>query len=122
MGGHSNCYTEADQLTSMGPWRCGIGDCGTQTADVEALIHHQTDEHADHECRVCGTVVPDGYLAIRHAFEAHTRAEYVRAYDATSEAVRRRERIKDSIETEIDIDSVMADLDDTDASNPDVTG
>ena len=102
----------------MVPWRCGIGDCETQTDDVEALIRHQTDEHAAHECRVCGTVVPDGYLAIRHAFEAHTRAEYVRAYDATSEAVRRREQIKATIETKIDIDSVIADLDDINAPNP----
>ena len=106
----------------MVPWRCGIDDCGKQTVDVEALIRHQTDEHANHECRVCGTVVPDGYLAIRHAFEEHTRAEYVRAYDATSEAVRRREQLKDNVENEIDIDSVMADLADTDASDLDAPG
>jgi len=106
----------------MVPWRCGIEDCGKQTVDVEALIRHQTDEHDNHECRVCGTVVPDGYLAIRHAFEEHTRAEYVRAYDATSEAVRRREQLKANVENEIDIDSVMADLEDTDASDLDAPG
>jgi hypothetical protein len=95
----------------MVPWRCGIEDCGKQTVDVEALIRHQTDEHDNHECRVCGTVVPDGYLAIRHAFEEHTRAEYVRAYDADSAAVRRREELKDQIEAEADLQSVVAKLD-----------
>ena len=95
----------------MNPWRCGIDDCGTQTETVEELIHHQTTEHQKHECQICGTIVPDGYFAIRHAFEEHTRAEYVRAYDADSAAVRRREELKDQIEAEADLQSVVAKLD-----------
>ena len=95
----------------MSPWRCGIDDCGTQTETVEELIHHQTTEHQKHECQICGTIVPDGYFAIRHAFEEHTRAEYVRAYDADSAAVRRREKLKDQIEAEADLQSVVAKLD-----------
>jgi DNA repair exonuclease SbcCD ATPase subunit len=95
----------------MSPWRCGIDGCGTQTETVEELIHHQTTQHTKHECQVCGTIVPDGYFAIRHAFEEHTRAEYVRAYDADSEAVRRREAIKTQIESEADLEAVIADLD-----------
>ncbi|TQQ83420.1 hypothetical protein EGH24_01090 [Halonotius terrestris] len=95
----------------MAPWHCGIDDCGTETDAVEELIHHQTTEHAKHECQVCGTIVPDGYFAIRHAVEEHTRAEYVRAYDADSEAVRRREELKEKIEAEADLESVVADLD-----------
>ena len=95
----------------MSPWRCGIDDCGTQTESVKELIQHQTTEHQKHECQICGTIVPDGYFAIRHAFEEHTRAEYVRAYDADSAAVRRREELKDQIEAEADLQSVVAKLD-----------
>jgi len=95
----------------MSPWRCGIDGCETETDAVEELIHHQTTAHEKHECQVCGTIVPDGYFAIRHAFEDHTRAEYVRAYDADSEAVRRREELKEKIEAEADLESVVAELD-----------
>ncbi|ERH06749.1 MAG: hypothetical protein J07HN4v3_02373 [Halonotius sp. J07HN4] len=95
----------------MTSWRCGIDNCGTQTESVEELIHHQTTEHEKHECQICGTIVPDGYFAIRHAFEEHTRAEYVRVYDADSVAVRRREELKTQIESEADLQSVVAKLD-----------
>lgn len=94
----------------MTPWRCGINGCGHETDSVEALITHQTTEHTKHECQVCGTIVPDGYFAIRHAVEEHTRAEYVRAYDADSAAVRHREEIKEQVETEADLEAVVADL------------
>jgi hypothetical protein len=83
----------------MSGWRCGIGDCKQGFEDVESLIIHQTTEHDKHECQVCGTLIPDGYFAIRHVFDEHTRAQYVRAYDADSAAVRRREEIQaDSLE------------------------
>ncbi|SFL03005.1 hypothetical protein SAMN04487950_2048 [Halogranum rubrum] len=91
----------------MSLWRCGIGDCDAGFRDVESTIVHQTNEHERHECKVCGTVVPEGYFAIRHAFDEHTRAEYVRAYDADSSAVREREAIKDEIEAAVDLEAVV---------------
>ncbi|PSQ28092.1 hypothetical protein BRD03_04365 [Halobacteriales archaeon QS_9_68_17] len=88
-------------------WQCGIGGCGEQFGDAEQAIVHQTNEHERRECKVCGVVVPDGYLGIRHAFDEHTRAEYVRAYGADSEAVRQREQIKETIEREADLQRVV---------------
>jgi DNA repair exonuclease SbcCD ATPase subunit len=94
----------------MARWKCGIDGCDARFEDVEAAIIHQSTEHERHECKVCGTIVPEGYFAIRHAFEEHTRAEYVRAYDADSSAVRLRERVKDQIEGEADLEHVVAEL------------
>jgi hypothetical protein len=89
------------------PWECGIDDCGAVFEDPEDAIVHQTTDHERRECKVCGTVVPDGYLAIRHAFNDHTRAEYVRAYGASAEEVREREDIRDELETQADLNSVV---------------
>jgi hypothetical protein len=69
----------------------------------EALIAHQVDDHEYHECQVCGEIVPAGFFAIQHAFDEHTRAEFVRHYDGDSDAVRWRERIKDTIEGSVDL-------------------
>ena len=91
----------------MSRWGCGIGDCESTFENAEDAIVHQTTEHERHECLVCGTVVPEGYFAIRHAFDEHTRAEYVRAYDATSDDVRVREKVKDSIEAAADLQRVF---------------
>jgi hypothetical protein len=91
-------------------WECGIGGCGRAFETVEDAILHQTNDHERHECKVCGTIVPDGYLAIRHAFEEHTRAEYVRAYGASSEEVREREEIKGEIEEVADLQSIAEKL------------
>jgi transcription initiation factor TFIIIB Brf1 subunit/transcription initiation factor TFIIB len=88
-------------------WQCGIDGCGEQFGDAEQAIVHQTNEHERRECQVCGTIVPDGYFAIRHAFDEHTRAEYVRAYGADSEAVRQREQLKETIEREADLQRVV---------------
>ncbi|AUX08852.1 zinc finger C2H2-type domain protein [Halalkaliarchaeum desulfuricum] len=93
-------------------WNCGIDGCGAGFDTVEDAIVHQTTEHQRHECNVCGTIVPEGYFAIRHAFEEHTRAEYVRAYDADSTAVRLREQVKEQIESEADLQQVVERLDD----------
>jgi len=95
----------------MPRWMCGIDGCDAAFDDVESAIVHQTDDHQRHECKVCGTIVPDGYFAIRHAFDEHTRAEFVRAYDADSAAVRRREEIKREIEAEVDLQRVVDELD-----------
>lgn len=96
----------------MARWTCGIeGD--TATFDrVEDLMVHQASEHDRVECKVCGAVVPDGYFAIRHAFDEHSRAEYVRAYEASAAEVRRREKIKEEIEEVADIREVVDRLDD----------
>lgn len=94
----------------MSRWTCGIDGCEASFDDVESTIIHQTTDHQRHECKVCGTIVPDGYFAIRHAFDEHTRAEYVRAYDADSSAVRVREEIKDEVEETADLQSVVSEL------------
>lgn len=94
----------------MSLWACGIDGCDERFDDVEAAITHQTTEHDRHECKVCGTVVPEGYFAIRHAFEEHTRAEFIRAYDGDSDAVREREQIKDQIEEAADLQTVVEEL------------
>lgn len=87
----------------MTGWECGIEDCGAAFGDVESLLAHQTSEHERHECQVCGTVVPDGFFAIRHVFGEHTRAQFVRAYDADSDDIRLRETVKERIENEVDV-------------------
>lgn len=83
-------------------WECAIEDCNAGFASAEELIAHQRDEHADHECRICGTTVPDGYPAISHAFGEHTRAQYVRAYNADARAIRLREAVLERVESALD--------------------
>ncbi len=96
----------------MAPWECDIkGDDNEPFERVEDLIVHQARDHNRVECKVCGTVVPDGYFAIKHAFDEHSRAEYVRAYDATAADVREREKIKDIVEEHADIREVIERLD-----------
>ncbi len=87
----------------MARWECAIEGDGATFDRVEDLIVHQATEHDRIECKVCGAVVPDGYFAIRHAFEEHSRAEYVRAYDASAADVRRRENIKETVEDTADL-------------------
>lgn len=96
----------------MSRWTCGIDGCAASFDDVESTIIHQTTDHQRHECKVCGTIIPDGYFAIRHAFDEHTRAEYVRAYEADSSAVRVREEIKDEIENTADLQAIVSQLKD----------
>ena len=94
----------------MTGWNCGIAGCERSFDGPESVIVHQTTEHQRHECKVCGTIVPEGYFAIRHAFDEHTRAEYVRAYDADSREVRAREAIKEDVEENADLQSVVQQL------------
>lgn len=91
----------------MSPWACGIDSCEETFDAPEPTILHQTTEHDRITCEVCGDSVPEGYFAIRHAFEEHSRAEYVRAYGASAEEVRRRESLKDRIESEADLNLVI---------------
>ncbi|MCL9815324.1 DUF7565 family protein [Natronocalculus amylovorans] len=91
----------------MSQWRCAIGDCNRMFDDGESLVLHQAREHERHQCQVCNTITYDGYIAIRHAFDEHTRAEYVRAYEADSKAVRERERVKEIVEKEVNLRAVF---------------
>jgi hypothetical protein len=91
----------------MASWECAIEGDEAAFDRVEDLIVHQATDHDRIECKVCGAVVPDGYFAIRHAFDEHSRAEYVRAYDATAADVRRRENVKEDIEQAADIREVV---------------
>jgi hypothetical protein len=91
----------------MARWECAIEGDDAAFDRVEDLIVHQATEHDRIECMVCGAVVPDGYFAIRHAFEEHSRAEYVRAYDASAADVRRRESVKEAIEEVADVREVV---------------
>ncbi|WP_227376127.1 DUF7565 family protein [Haladaptatus halobius] len=95
----------------MPAWECDIDGCGERFDSVEDAIVHQTSEHERRECKVCGSVVPDGYFAIRHTFDEHSRAEYVCAYDADSNDVRTRERIRDEIEETANLQRVVERLD-----------
>lgn len=95
----------------MSAWECAIEDCEETFEDVEDAIVHQVTDHQRTECQICGSVVPDGYFAIRHAFEEHSRADYVRSYGANSDDVRYRERIKESIESAVDLQEVVNRLD-----------
>ena len=78
----------------MSPWQCAIRGCGTHFADAEDVLVHQATEHDPHVCEICSAEVPEGYFAIRHALEEHSRAEYVRAYDAGPDDIRERETIR----------------------------
>ena len=102
----------------MARWACAIDggesvDCvdtfgGEETFDrIEDLLVHQATEHERIECAVCGALLPDGYFAIRHMFEDHSRREYVRAYEASPEDVRRREEIRQTVEAEADLAAVV---------------
>jgi len=91
----------------MTRWACGIaGD--DQTFDrVEDLVVHQATDHDRVECALCGALVPDGYFAIRHAFEDHSREAYRRAYDLDTEGVLRREETLDAVETAADLGEIL---------------
>ncbi len=93
----------------MERWACGIEGCGRGFEAVEPLIRHQATDHPECECKVCGETVPAGYPAIHHAFEEHTRAEYVRAYNADSDEIRLRENLIDRISETIDLASLLGD-------------
>jgi len=88
-------------------WTCAIDGCGRESERAEDLLVHQATEHERHQCAVCGTVLPDGYFAIRHAFQEHTRAEYVRAYDADAEDIRHRESVLEAVESTANVDEVV---------------
>jgi hypothetical protein len=91
----------------MTRWQCGIAGDEETFNRVEDLVVHQASDHDRVECGVCGALVPDGYLALRHVFADHSRRAYVRAYEADSGAVRRREEIVETVENEADLQEVI---------------
>jgi predicted nucleic acid-binding Zn-ribbon protein len=88
-------------------WECAIGDCEYATEDAEELLVHQVTGHERHRCAICGTTVPDGYFAIRHAFSEHSRAEYLRNYEADTDDIRHRETVRRELEAEADVEAVV---------------
>lgn len=92
-------------------WTCAIEGCGLTTESVEDLLVHQATDHERVECGVCGALVPDGYFAIRHALGQHSRADYVRAYDADADDVRAREEVLAAVEETADVDGVVQRVD-----------
>lgn len=88
-------------------WECAIAGCEYTTDDAEELLVHQANTHERHRCAICGTTVPDGYFAIRHAFSEHSRAEYLRNYEADTDDIRLRETVVEEIEATADIEAVV---------------
>lgn len=88
-------------------WECAIEECRHREERVEDLLVHQATAHERHACEVCGAVVPDGYFAIRHVFEEHGRAAYVRAYGADTAEIREREEIREAVVAEADLQGVI---------------
>lgn len=95
----------------MGAWICGIAECDGRFEQPADLIRHQTADHQSVDCQVCGKSVAEGFFGIRHAFSEHNRAEYVRAYEADSAAVREREELLDLIEAHVDVSALRSELD-----------
>lgn len=94
----------------MTPWACGIEGCQDRFDTAEHLIRHQVADHPSCECAVCGERYPAGFIAIRHTFDEHTRADYVRAYDADSDDIRHREQVKELVEREVDVDGLLSQI------------
>ncbi len=90
----------------MSDWLCAIRGCMATFEDAESLVAHQVDDHEHHECQVCGEIVPEGFFAIEHVFENHSRAEFVRHYEADADAIRWRESIKDTVEGTVDVSAM----------------
>ena len=88
-------------------WECAIEACGHRSDAADELLVHQATDHDPVRCEVCGTRVPDGYFAIRHVFDEHTRTQYVRTYDADAEAIKDRESIREALEAEADLEAVV---------------
>ena len=91
----------------MSRWHCGIAGDDAAFDRVEDLVVHQATTHDDIDCRVCGAVVPDGYLGLRHLLADHTRSAYADAYDIDAEALDRRESVREAVESAADLGEIV---------------
>lgn len=105
----------------MPGWECAIGGCSATFERVDGLLTHQVESHERTECAVCGAIVPDGFFAIEHVFDEHSRAQFVRAYDADANAVRERESVKRDVEDAVDTDVIRARLADDSSDDAETT-
>jgi hypothetical protein len=88
-------------------WECAIEGCGHRTDAADELLVHQATDHEPVRCEICGTRVPDGYFSIRHVFDEHSRAQYVRTYDADSEGIKHRRAVREEVEAAVDLEAVV---------------
>jgi hypothetical protein len=88
-------------------WECAIEGCGHRADAADELLVHQATDHEPVRCEICGTRVPDGYFAIRHVFDEHSRAQYIRAYDGDTEEIKRREAVREEVEGAVDLEAVV---------------
>lgn len=93
-------------------WQCGISSCEYESNEVNRLVVHQATAHERIQCAICGTIILDGYFAIKHVFAEHTRAEYLRNYAASTDDIRWRENVLTEIEASADVSAIMERLDD----------
>ena len=98
----------------MTSWNCGIRGCGARFETPVDLIVHQAIDHEECTCAVCGESLPEGFVAIRHAFSEHNRADFVRSYGASPGHVRQRETVVELIEDRVDLPAVLSQLDGAD--------
>ena len=89
----------------MAEWVCGISECEKRFGTIGGLLRHQIKDHPYESCKVCGEKIPDGIFSIQHVLGTHGRREYVLAYNATSNDIRYREKIKKLVDMEIDVDA-----------------
>ena len=100
-------------LTSgdMAPWICNIDDCQQRFSDPTALVIHQAQGHPPHTCEICGKHTADGYYALQHAMEDHSRTEYMRAYRASATALRARVEMLEQLRDAVNFRAVRSALD-----------
>lgn len=92
----------------MTAWTCAIvGDPPHEFDRVEDLLVHQATEHDRVECAVCGTLVPDGYFALRHMFDEHSAEAYSETYGLSPAELRQREQIRERIEDEAELQEAL---------------
>ena len=95
----------------MAPWICGIGDCQQRFSDPTELVIHQAQGHPPHVCGICGKQTADGYYALQHAMEDHSRTEYMRAYRASAASLRLRVEMLEQLTDAVNFQAVRSALD-----------
>jgi hypothetical protein len=91
-------------------WECAIEACGHRTDAANDLLLHQAVDHERVRCAVCGTTIADGFFALYHTFDEHTRTQYLRAYEADAEDISYREAVVEAVRSEADVEAVLAEL------------